>query len=95
MPKFKLVILIILAIVLIDFAVENGQPVPELKLFKQQFAVIPTYLFAYISLVLGLVVGWAACGLRVRRKRLDQAAQAASAQQGQEPQGGQAGNQAQ
>ena len=96
MAKLKLTILIILAIVLVDFAVENGQPVPELKLFKQQLGVIPTYLLAYISLVVGLVIGWAAHGLRIRRKRREgQAALAASAQQGQESQTGQANNQAQ
>jgi uncharacterized integral membrane protein len=95
MAKFKLVILIILTIVSIDFAVENGQPVPEIKLFKQQLGVIPTYLLAYFSLVVGLVVGWVAHGLRIRRKRLDvQAALAASAQQGQESQAGQADNHA-
>jgi uncharacterized integral membrane protein len=92
MAKLKLVILIILAIVLVDFAVENAQPVPELKLFKFQLAVIPTYLLAYISLGLGLVIGWAAHGLRIRRKRREvQAVQAASAQQRQESQAGQAG----
>ena len=96
MAKLKLAILIILAIVLVDFAIENGQPVPELKLFKQHLVVIPTYLLAYISLVLGLVIGWAAHGLRIRRKRREvQTIQAASAQQRQEPQAGQANNQAQ
>jgi uncharacterized integral membrane protein len=96
MAKPKLVILIILAIVLVVFAVENGQPVPELKLFKQQLGVIPTYLLVYISLALGLVIGWTAHGLRIRRKRREvQTAQAASAQQRQESQAGQAENQAQ
>ena len=94
MAKFKLAILIILAIVLVDFAVENGQPVPELKLFRFQLAVIPTYLLAYVSLVMGLVIGWAAHGLRIRRKRREaQVAQAVSAQQRQEPQTGQPDNQ--
>jgi uncharacterized integral membrane protein len=96
MAKVKLAILIILAIVLVDFAVENGQPVPELKLFKFQLVVIPTYLLAYISLALGLVIGWTAYGLRIRRKRREaQMMEAASAQQRQEPQTGQAGKQAQ
>jgi uncharacterized membrane protein YciS (DUF1049 family) len=95
MAKFKLVILIILAIVLIDFAVENGQPVPELKLFKQQLGLLPTYLLAYISLGVGLVVGWVAHGLRIRRKRMGvQAVQEALAQQGQKSQTSQADNQA-
>jgi uncharacterized integral membrane protein len=96
MAKLKLAILIILAVVLVDFALENGQPVPELKLFKFQLAVIPTYLLAYISLALGLVIGWAAHGLRIRRKRREaQVTQAPSAQQRQAPQAGQAHSQAQ
>jgi uncharacterized integral membrane protein len=95
MAKLKLAILIILAIVLVDFAVENRQPVPELKLFTLQLAVIPTYLLAYISLALGLVIGWAGHGLRIRRKRREaQVAQNPSAQQRQEPQAGQADSQA-
>ncbi len=93
MAKLKLVILIILAIVLIDFAVENAQPAPVIKLFKFQLAVIPTYLLAYISLALGLVIGWTAHGLRVRRKRREAQMQAALAQQRQESQGGKAHNQ--
>ena len=89
MAKLKLAILIILAIVLVDFAVENSQPVPEIKLFKQQLGVIPTYLLAYISIVVGLVIGWVAHGLRIRRqRRVVQATQAPSAQQGQESQTG-------
>ncbi|MFA4903703.1 MAG: hypothetical protein WC600_13290 [Desulfobaccales bacterium] len=95
MAKLKLAILIILAIVLVDFALENGQPGPELKLFKFQLAVIPTYLLAYISLALGLVIGWGGHGLRIRRKRREaQVAQATSAQQRHEPQAGQADSQA-
>jgi uncharacterized integral membrane protein len=96
MAKLKLAILIILAIVLADFAWENGQPAPVIKLFKYQLAVIPTYLLVYISLALGLVIGWTAHGFRIRRKRREaQLAQAASAQQRQESQAGQTGNQAQ
>jgi uncharacterized integral membrane protein len=96
MSKLKLLILAILVIVLVDFAMENGQKVPELTLFKHQLATIPTYLLAYGSLVLGLVIGWTACSLRGRRKRREvQLAQAPSAQQDQQPQAGQAGDQAQ
>jgi uncharacterized integral membrane protein len=96
MAKLKLAILIIVAIVLLVFAVENGQPVPEIKFFKQQLGVMPTYLLAYISLTVGLVVGWVAHGLRIRRKRREaQAALAASAQQSQASQAGQANNQPQ
>jgi uncharacterized integral membrane protein len=104
MSKLKLAILAILAVVLVDFALENGQAVPVLTLFKHPLVTVPTYLLAYTSLALGLVIGWSAYALRARRKRRDLAAQAApaaaaapvtSAQQGQEPQANQAGDQAQ
>ena len=95
MAKFKLVLAVILLVVLVDFALENGQPVPVLKLFKQQLGTTSTFILAYVSLAVGLIVGWSAFGLRVRKKRRDQALQAASAQQSQEAQAGQADNQAQ
>jgi uncharacterized integral membrane protein len=96
MAKLKLAILIILAIVLVAFAVENAQPVPMIKLFKFPLGEIPTFLLTYISLALGLIIGWTAHGLRIRRKRREvQAALAASTQQGQESQAGQTNNQAQ
>jgi len=80
--------LIILAVVLVDFAVENAQPAPAIKLFKFQLAELPTYLLVYLSLAVGAVIGWVAHGLRIRRIRREaQAAQTASAQQQQqEPQ---------
>jgi predicted negative regulator of RcsB-dependent stress response len=101
MGKLKLAILAILVVVLVDFALENGQAVPVLTLFKHPLVTVPTYLLAYICLAVGLVIGWSMFALRARRKRRDQAAQAAqaapaaSAQQGQEPQANQAGDQAQ
>jgi len=101
MGKLKLAILAILAVVLVDFALENGQSVPVLTLFKHPLGTTHTYLLAYICLALGLVIGWSAYALRARRKRRDQAAPVAatapatSAQQGQEPQANQAGDQAQ
>jgi len=97
MAKLKLAILIILAIVLVDFAYENSSQTLDLVFFKHKLVEkIPTYLLAYASLVLGLLIGWIAHGLRIRRKRREaQVAQAPSAQQRQEPQAGQADNQAQ
>lgn len=88
MSKLKVVLLIILAVVLADFAIENSPPAPVIKFFKFPLGELPTYLLAYLSLALGLVIGWGAHGLRIRRKRREvQAAQAASAQQQQqEPQ---------
>ncbi|MGA9755736.1 MAG: lipopolysaccharide assembly protein LapA domain-containing protein [Desulfobaccales bacterium] len=96
MSKIKVVLLIILAVVLVDFAFENSQPAPPIKVFKFLLGELPTFLLAYISLTVGLAIGWVAHGLRIRRKRREaQAAQAASAQQQQASQEGQAGRQAQ
>jgi uncharacterized integral membrane protein len=92
MAKLKAVILVILAIVLVDFAMENLQPVPLIKLFKHPLGEVPTYLLAYSSLGLGLLIGWVAHGLRIRRKRREAEVAAASAQQQQqESQTGQGG----
>jgi len=89
MSKLKLVFLIILVVVLVDFAVENAQPALVIKLFKFQLGELPQFLLVYLSLALGLVIGWLAHGLRIRRKRrVTQAARATSAQQHQEPQEG-------
>ena len=96
MSKLKLVLLIILVVVLVDFAVENAQPAPAIKLFKFQLGELPSFLLTYLSLAVGMVIGWVAHGLRIRRKRREaQAAQAASAQQQQESQAGQDARQAQ
>jgi uncharacterized integral membrane protein len=89
MSKLKVVLLIILAAVLVDFAVENAQPALVIKLFKFQLGELPQFLVIYLSLAVGLVIGWVAHGLKIRRKRREAlAAQAASAQQHQEPQEG-------
>ena len=96
MSKLKLVLLIILVVVLVDFAVENAQPAPAIKLFKFQLGELPSFLLTYLSLAVGMLIGWVAHGLRIRRKRREaQAAQAASAQQQQESQAGQDARQAQ
>ena len=96
MSKLKVVLLIILAVVLADFAFENAQPAPAIKLFKFQLGELPSFLVTYLSLAVGVVIGWVAHGLRIRRKRREaQAAPAASAQQQQESQAGQNAHQAQ
>jgi hypothetical protein len=93
MSKVKLVLLIILAGVMVDFAVENGQLAPAIKLFKFQLGELPTFLLVYLTLGVGVVMGWAGHGLRIRRKRREaQAVQTASAQQ-QEAHAGQGGHQ--
>jgi len=85
MSKIKVVLLIILAAVLVDFAVENAQPALVIKLFKFQLGELPQFLVVYLSLTVGAVIGWVAHGLRIRRIRREaQAAQAASAQQQQQ-----------
>lgn len=90
MSKFKLVLLIIVAGVLVTFAYENRQPSLVIKLFNFQLGELPQFLVVYLSLVVGAAIGWVAHGLRLRRKRREtQAAQAASAQQQQESQAGQ------
>ncbi len=93
MSKFKLVLLIILIAVLVDFAVENAQPAVAIKLFKIHLGELPQFLLIYISLALGLSIGWAAHGLRIRRKRREAQAALAQAQQ-QEPQADQGRRQA-
>ena len=94
MSKIKMVLLVILAAVLVDFAVENAQPALVIKLFKFQLGELPSFLLTYLSLAVGMVIGWVAHGLRLRRKRREaQVAQAASAQQQQESQAGQGAGQ--
>ena len=88
MSKIKVVLLIILAAVLVDFAVENSQPPPDIKLFKFVLGQVPTFALAFICLALGLLVGWTGHALRSRRKRREAATAAAlaSAQEHQKPQ---------
>ena len=96
MRKLKVVLLIILAVVLADFAFENAQPAPAIKFFRFQLGELPSFLLIYLNLAVGLVIGWFAHGWRLRRKRRGaQAAQAASAQQQEESQAGQDARQAQ
>ena len=85
MSKLKVAWLIILAAVLLDFALENSQSSPMLKLFKFPLTELPTFLLVYLSLAVGLVIGWFAHAVRLRRKRRE-AQEAASAQQHQESQ---------
>jgi uncharacterized integral membrane protein len=93
MSKFKVVLLIILAVVLADFAFENPQPAPAIKLFKFQLGELPSFLLIYLTLAVGVLIGWVAHGLRLRRKRRE--ARAASAQQQHESEAGQDASQAQ
>jgi uncharacterized integral membrane protein len=95
MSKLKVVLLIILAVVLVVFAYENKSAL-AIKLFGFQLGELPSFLFIYLSLAVGMVIGWVAHGLRLRRKRREaQTAQAASAQQQQESQTGEEARQPQ
>jgi len=69
MSKLKVVWLIILAVVLLDFALENSQPSPMLKFFKLPLTELPTYILVYLSLAVGLALGWVAHAVRLRRKK--------------------------
>ena len=96
MSKLKMVLLIIVAAVLVAFAYENRQPAQAIKLFNFQLGELPQFLVVYLSLAVGVAIGWVAHGLRIRRKRREaQAAPTASAQQQHESQEGQGGRQAQ
>jgi hypothetical protein len=87
--KLKLVLLIILVAVLVDFAAENPLPRLEIKLFKFSLGHVPTFMLAYIGLALGLVMGWVGHVLRVRKKRRLAARALAQEQQAQQSQPGQ------
>ena len=93
MNKFKMILLLIVLVILVDFAWENiTLPPPQLKLFSFTLGQLPTFLLAYISLALGLVLGWVGHVLRIRKKKraaavLAQEQQAQQSQQGQEAAG--------
>ena len=89
MAKVKAILFVILVIVLVDFAYENAQAPVMLKLFKFDLGQPPTFLLAYFSLALGLLIGWLGHVLRLRKKKREATAAAASsaaAQEQQEPQ---------
>lgn len=88
MNKFKMILLLIVLVVLVDFALENPAPTQELKLFKFALGQVPTFLLAYGGVVVGLLVGWLGHALRIRKKKKQATAlaqeQQAQAQQSQE-----------
>jgi uncharacterized integral membrane protein len=88
MSKLKVVWLIILAVILLDFALENAQPSPMIKFFKFPLTELPIYLLVYLSLAVGVVLGWFAHAVRLRRKKREaqETQETASAQQHQESQ---------
>ena len=83
MNKFKMILLLIVLVVLVDFALENPAPTQELKLFRFALGQAPTYLLAYGGVVVGLLVGWLGHALRTRKKRRQAAAVLAQEQEAQ------------
>ena len=69
MNKLKTVLFVILLAVLVDFALENRGSTQDLKLFGFTLGQAPTYLLAYASVAVGLVLGWVGHAFRARNKR--------------------------
>jgi uncharacterized integral membrane protein len=67
--KFKTVLFVILIVILLDFALENHGWTQDLKLFRFTLGQLPTFLLAYASVAVGLVLGWVGHVFRVRNKR--------------------------
>ncbi|MGD0828520.1 MAG: hypothetical protein ABSA09_10615 [Desulfobaccales bacterium] len=85
MNRFKTVLFVILIVILLDFALENGASTQELKLFRFSLGQVPIFLLAYASVAVGLVLGWMGHVFRVINKR--RRAAWASAQEKQAPPG--------
>ena len=81
MNRFKTVLFVILIVILLDFALENRGLTQDLKLFRFTLGQAPTFLLAYASVAVGLVLGWVGHVFRVRNKRRQAAG--APAQEGQ------------
>ena len=69
MSRFKTVLFVILIAILLDFALENRGLTQDLKLFRFTLGQAPTFLLAYASVAVGLVLGWVGHVFRVRNKR--------------------------
>ena len=69
MNRFKTVLFLILIAILVDFALENRGSTQDLKLFRFSLGQAPTFLLAYASVAVGLVLGWVGHVFRVRTKR--------------------------
>jgi uncharacterized integral membrane protein len=81
-----MILLIIVVVVLADFALENRLLTSNLKLFTFTLGQLPTVVLVYAGLVLGLLVGWLGHVFRLRKKRRQAAAAVAQEQQAQEAQ---------
>lgn len=81
MSKLRILVLLILVAVLVDFTLENNLPTPVIKLFKFDLGTLPTFLLAYGCLALGLLAGWLGHMLRLRKKKRTAAAAALAQEQ--------------
>ncbi len=69
MSRIKTVLFVILIAMLVDFALENRGLTQDLKLFRFTLGQAPTFLLAYASVAVGLVLGWVGHVFRVRKTR--------------------------
>ena len=69
MTKLKGLLLLLLAALLVDFAVENALPSPTLKLFRFDLGKLPTFLIVYGSLLIGFLGGWLEHALKIKRQK--------------------------
>ncbi len=69
MNRIKTVLFVILIAMLVDFALENGSSIQNLKLFRFTLGQAPTFMVVYASVAVGLVLGWVGHVFRVRNKR--------------------------
>jgi uncharacterized integral membrane protein len=79
--RIKTLLFVILIAMIVDFALENRVLTQDLKLFRFTLGQVPTFLLAYASVVLGLVLGWLGHVFRVRNQRRRAAQPAAQEKQ--------------
>jgi cell division protein FtsX len=69
MTKLKGLLLLLLVALLVDFAVENALPGPQLKLFRFELGNLSVFLLVYGSLAIGFLCGWLAHALKARKQK--------------------------
>jgi len=80
MARFKLVLLLLAAVLLVIFAMENrAYPNPPISLLGFAFLPLPHFLIIYTSLTIGFLAGWFAHVLKVKRRRREALAEAQEA----------------
>jgi uncharacterized integral membrane protein len=69
MTKAKGLLLLLVGVLLVDFAVENVLPSPTLKLFRFELGKLPIFLIVYGGLIIGFLGGWLSHALKVKKKK--------------------------